>query len=460
MSEGTGGPADGRTGARPGAPVARCNGWARGACEVGAQRLAPPRAPGAWVWAGWAGSLALSLLGCATADPDVVRFWAFGREGEVVQELVRDFERENPGIRVKVQQIPWTAAHEKLLTAHVGRASPDLAQLGNTWIPEMVTLGALEPLPPVPDSSYFPGILATNVVDGRLYGVPWYVDTRVLFYRKDLLARAGYRTVPETWVEWREAMVAIRRLGGERRYAIFLPLNEWPAPVILGLQQGSPLVSREGFGAFRDSAFARAFDFLLSLYRDGLAPPVSNTEIANLYQEFARGTFAMYITGPWNLGEFRRRLPPDLQDVWGTAPLPGPTGAASGLSLAGGSSLVLYRTSRHKEAALQLIAFLSRPDQQLRFYRLTGDLPARREAWDSAPLTTDREAHAFRVQLTRAVPTPMIPEWEQVTAKLMDQTEAAVRGGKPAAAALATLDAEVNRLLERRRYLLARRSGS
>ncbi|HXG44567.1 MAG TPA: sugar ABC transporter substrate-binding protein [Gemmatimonadales bacterium] len=409
------------------------------------------------VWSGW---FALWLLGCAPADPGVVRFWAFGREGEVVQELVRDFERENPGVRVKVQQIPWTAAHEKLLTAHVGRASPDLAQLGNTWIPEMVTLGALEPLPPLPDSSYFPGILATNLVDGRLYGVPWYVDTRVLFYRKDLLARAGYHAMPETWAEWREAMAAIRRLGGERHYAIFLPLNEWPPAVILGLQQGSPLVTREGFGAFRDSSFARAFDFLLSLYRDGLAPPVSNTEIANLYQEFARGTFAMYITGPWNLGEFRRRLPPDLQDAWGTAPLPGPTGPASGLSLAGGSSLVLYRSSRHKEAALRLIAFLSRPDQQLRFYRLTGDLPARREAWDSAPLTTDREVHAFRVQLTRAVPTPMIPEWEQVTAKLMDQTEAAVRGGKTAAAALAALDAQVNRLLERRRYLLARRPGS
>src|SRR2546425_8030194 len=48
---------------------------------------------------------------------------------------------------------------------------------------------------------------------------------------------------------------------------------------------------------------------LFRSYRDGLAPPVSNTEVANLYQEFARGTFAMYITGPWNIGEFRRRLP-------------------------------------------------------------------------------------------------------------------------------------------------------
>jgi len=403
-------------------------------------------------------------LGCASSEASetTLRFWAFGREGEVVQELVRDFEREHPGVRVRVQQIPWTAAHEKLLTAHVGRASPDLAQLGNTWIPEMVTLGALEPLERwragssvTPEANY-PGIWATNVVGDTLFGVPWYVDTRVLFYRKDLLARAGYRTMPEDWAGWLQAMRAIRRNGGPGKYAIFLPMNEWPPQAILGLQQGSPLISADGYGSFRQPAFARAFDFLLTLYRDSLAPPVRGSEIANLYQEFGRGTFAMYITGPWNLGEFRRRLPADLQDAWGTAPLPGPEGASSGVSLAGGSSLVLFRSSRNKAAAWQLIEFLSRPEQQTRFYHLTGDLPARREAWADSALASDSAARAFRIQLTRVVPTPMVPEWEEVTTRVMDQTEAAVRGGTTSAHALATLDAEVDRLLERRRFLLAR----
>ena len=103
---------------------------------------------------------------------------------------------------------------------------------------------------------------------------------------------------------------------------------------------------------------------------------------------------------------------------------------------------------------------LSRPEVQVRFYRLTGDLPARREAWADSTLADDREAQAFRIELTRAVPTPMIPEWEEVTTKIMDQTEAAVRGGITAAQALAALDRDVNRLLERRRFLLARRGGN
>lgn len=394
-------------------------------------------------------------------DGTTLRFWGFGREGEVAQQLVGEFERTHPGVHVKVQQIPWSAAHEKLLTAIVGRATPDIAGMGNTWIPEMVTLGALAPINiRLSDSSYFPGIIATNIVNDTLFGLPWYVDTRVLFYRKDILARAGYAAVPETWTGWRQAMVAIKRVVGPGKYAIFLPTNEWPPMAILGLQAGSPLITPSGYGAFAQPAYARAFGFLLSLYRDSLAPPVNSTQIANLYQEFARGTFAMYISGPWNLGEFRRRLPPELKDAWSTAPLPGPDGPASGVSLAGGSSLVVFRASRHQALARELGQFLSRPEQQIRFYRLTGDLPARREAWSDSSLTTDRQAAAFRIQLERVVPTPMVPEWEEITTMMMDYTEAAVRGGQSATAALSSLDADVNRLLERRRYLLARLHGA
>src|SRR5258706_2936874 len=102
-----------------------------------------------------------------------------GREGEVVQELVTEFERTHPNVHVIVQQLPWSAAHEKLLTAHVGGSTPDIGQLGNTWIPEFAALRAIEPLdarlaatPALPQSAYFGSIWQTNVVDGHGYGIP------------------------------------------------------------------------------------------------------------------------------------------------------------------------------------------------------------------------------------------------------------------------------------------------
>src|SRR5213083_1234509 len=132
------------------------------------------------------------VAGCAPSDTGhtELRFWLMGREAEVIAQLLPEFERSNPGVHVKVQQIPWTAAHEKLLTAFAGNALPDLCQLGNTWIPELVALNALEPLdqyaaasPIVDPADYFAGVWDTNRVDGKLYGVPWYVDTRLVFYR-------------------------------------------------------------------------------------------------------------------------------------------------------------------------------------------------------------------------------------------------------------------------------------
>ena len=407
----------------------------------------------------------LLAAGChnsSTQGPVRLRFWAMGREGEVVQELVRDFERENPGVQVQVQQIPWTAAHEKLLTAFVGRSTPDLAQLGNTWIAEFEALRALEPLharvaasAEVDTSTGFSGIWDTNVIDGVTYGVPWYVDTRVLFYRTDLLARAGFDSVPATWSGWRRAMESVKKEAGPGSYAILLPVNEWTQPIILGLQAGSPLLAADDTrGAFLQPAFRRAFAFYVDLFRAGLAPPLSNNEVANVYQEFGRGYFSMYITGPWNLGEFRRRLPPELQDAWSTAPLPGPDAATPGVSLAGGSSLVLFKNSRHKDAAWRLVEFLSRPEQQVRFYHLTGDLPARREAWQDSTLAHDVRARAFWEQLQRVVPGPKIPEWELVATRVLERAEQAVRGAVPPDSALAYLDRDVDRILEKRRWLV------
>ena len=430
-----------------------------------ARPTGPPWAPNLLEGSLFTMLLALALAGCRGGGDGraTIRFWAMGREGEVVQELVRDFERENPAIHVVVQQIPWGAAHEKLLTAHVGRSTPDAAQLGNTWIAEFTALRAIEPLdrriaasPAVRPEGYFRGIWDTNVMDGVAYGIPWYVDTRVLFYRRDLLARAGYDSVPGSWDEWRRAMEAVQRVAGKGRFAIFLPTNEYTPWIVFGMQAGSPLLKDgDTRGAFGDPAYRRAATFYLDLFRRGLAPAVQGASIANRYQEFERGTINMYISGPWDVGEFRRRIAPALQSSWATAPLPGPDGPATGVSTAGGSSLVLFRSSRHKDEAWRLVEFLSRPEQQLRFWRLTGDLPARVESWRDTALTNDANVRTFGRQLERVVSTPKIPEWEQISLRLQDKVEAMV-GHAPPDSALAALDRDVDRILEKRRWLVER----
>ncbi|MEB2286242.1 MAG: hypothetical protein B6D46_11550 [Polyangiaceae bacterium UTPRO1] len=395
--------------------------------------------------------------GCrAASDADVLEFWAMGREGEVVQQLVPEFERRHPGVRVRVQQIPWGAAHEKLLTAYVGEAMPDVVQVGNTWLAELVALGALAPVAAdlAAASDEFPGVVAATAIDGERFGVPWYVDTRVLFYRRDLLRAVGVDAPPPTWDGWVAAMEQLVR-GGER-YAVLLPLAEWETPVILALQHGAALL-RDGdrFGDFRSPAFGAAIAFYRSLFRRGLAPGAGAAQSANVYQDFASGWFAMFLSGPWNLGEMSRRLPA-LADAWTTTPLPTFTGAGPGVSLAGGASLAVVRTTPRADLAWRWIAFLAEPAQQLAFWRLTGDLPARPSAWHAAGLAEAPRTAAFWRQLARVQAPPTVPEWERIAAKITEHVEAVVRGGVALDDGLAALDRDVDSILEKRRWMLDR----
>ena len=405
----------------------------------------------------------LALAGCGrSSHKKEITFWGAGREGDIAAELIRGFQEEHPDISVNVQKMPFTVAHEKLLTAYAGDTLPDLCQLGNTWIPEFAALDALEPLDSYVAGSkeirledYFDGILASNRVAETLFGIPWYVDTRLLYYRRDLLRAAGFERPPDSWGEWSEMLGAIKRLVGPDRYSVLLPLNEFEPLLVLALQQPSELLREGGrYGNFRSSDFRFALAFYNSMFDRGWAPRMTNTQISNVWDEFGRGFFSFYISGPWNIAEFKRRLPPALQNEWRTAPMPGPNGP--GLSSAGGSSLVMFKSSRVKPEAWLLAEYLSRPQVQQRFYDLTGDMPPRLSSWELLALIESPYARAFRTQLDRVRSPPKVPEWERIATEMRLTGERVVQGVQTIDEAVVSLDRKTDAILAKRRWMLER----
>lgn len=407
-------------------------------------------------------SLACMLLtGCRrdAGEQIILDFWAMGAEGENIQPLLPGFSQRHPEISIRVQTVPWGAAHDLLLTAFAGGSSPDLCQLGNTWIPEFQAIGAIRPLDPfLADSSlrpadYFPGIWETNCITGRVYGIPWYVDTRLLFYRSDLLAGAGYPRPPRDWVEWLDLS---RRLVRQRpgSYALFLStiFNDWQVPAILILQNGGRLLrENDCYGAFSEPATLEALRYYVTFFHDSLAV-INMSEVANIFQGFSEGVFSMMVTGPWNVSEMRKRMP-HLSGRWSTAPLPA---GRNGASVAGGASLVLFEKCRHPEAAWKFIRYLSEVETQQAFFGLTRDLPAVRAAWQTPEIENDPETGAFYRQLEMALPTPRIAEWEQVAVKMQEYLEQVIYKRMSLEEAAGKLDRDVDRILEKRRWLIAR----
>lgn len=402
------------------------------------------------------------VAGCARTEEErtVVRFWVMGYEGEIVAKLLPEFERQHPDIRVDLQIVPWLSAHEKLLTAFAGESLPDVSPIGNTWIPEFAALDALEPLddeiaatPGFDQADFFPGVWDTGVIEGRAYAVPWYVETRLPFYRRDMLAKAGVKTLPASWNEWRVAMREVKQVAGQGNYAILLPLNEFEPLLSLAIQQPEPLLREDGrYGNFRSEGFRQSLGFYKEMFDRQWAPVVTNNQISNVWDEFGKGFYSFYISGPWNIAKFKERLPASQQKDWMTMPLPGPNGP--GASLANGTSFVVFKDSPNKDAAWQLIAWLSSPAVQAEFHALTGDLPPRRSPWLTPALANDPYAKAFREQLERAVSTPKVPEWERIATEMRLVGEQVANGRLTVDQAAEELDRRADRILEKRRWML------
>ena len=393
---------------------------------------------------------------CARREGPLV-VWAMGVEGETLGAMAAGFLGQD----VRVQALPWAAAHEKLLTAFAADDLPDVVALGNTWLAEFAALGALEPLDAMLRMSsldlgrMFAAARQSVTLGGQVVGIPWYVDTRLLFYRSDLIKDAGFDAPAMTWDEWDRQLAALSGANRGGRYSLLMPFAEYEPLVALCLQTGASMLLDDGTrGGFSQTGIRAAFAFAASLYQKGYAARVTHSEVTDLYSAFARGDYAFYITGPWNLGEFAKRLPATMQDRWATALLPGPQGV--GASSAGGASMCIPRMSRNKDKAIRFIEHICSDRQQARFYAMTGDLPSDETVWPTVGLMQDARSHAFYQQLTLARPVPQVPEWELIANEMVAALERIVRGLVTLDDALKGLDEFAWKALAKRRAMLER----
>lgn len=395
----------------------------------------------------------LAVAGCTRRrDPDALRLWAMGYEGDYAPHLIPAFTAAT-GIAVEVQSLPWTAAHEKLLTAHAGGAMPDVLMLPNGWVGEFAMVGALAPVAQAGLlDDMFPGVLSGMRYAGRDYAVPWSVAPQGQFYRRDLLGEVGYDAPPEDWDGWR-AMGRRLKTRAPADYAFLMLLNWWDTLFTFAGQAGAAPLRDDGTrGNFRDPAFREALAFYVTLFRERLAPAVLSTEMQDPVAAFAQGYFAVYPSGPSLLLDLHRRSDLIAPALWGTARMPGPRGPGrvSGVS----ASLCVAAATPRADAAWALVRHLTAPASELRFQRLIGNLPARVSAWRAPQLATPLLA-PFAEQMRYPAHDPNVVEWERIRIEVQLIAERVVRGRIGIDDALAAMDVRTDALLAKRRALVA-----
>jgi len=392
---------------------------------------------------------ALALGGCAPQRREIV-FWQFSAV-ESVQPLATEFERRNPAYHVRIERLVWSGGQERIAAAIDSNRVPDLCEVGSTWMPRLLDSGQLADWS-AGTADLRPSLRGwQQAMQGdAVYGMPWVLGTRALFYNRALLARAGLdpKHPPETWDELATAAAAIQRLGGGvhgygvqagERGVLFKKFM----PYAWG--NGGRILSDDLTTAVFDSPENRAaLDFYLGLRASGL---MSHQD--TLDREFRQGRLGMEIAGAWLLKSIARDAP-GLR--YGVALVPRPSlEHGTHASFAGGQLLVSFRGAKQPEAALRFARFLVEPANASAFAQaVTSVQPATRGADTTAYYRTHPAEQMMIRQFETAYFTPNHPQWEAMEAAIEDEVNLALTDRKSAAQAIADAGQRLAELVGRR----------
>jgi multiple sugar transport system substrate-binding protein len=373
------------------------------------------------------------------------------------EPIAREFERAHPGTRVRLVEGPQsTDLRENLYTASLLARDPslDLIYLDVTWTPKFAAAGWLRPLDDrftdEEKSRFLPAALAAGSYRGHLYRIPVRTDVGVLYYRADLLARAG-RSPPRTLGELDAAARALQTPPATWGYV-------WQGKQYEGLVCDfvEILAGHGGFwvdpttlevGLDRPEAHAALAFLVAAVGPQPISPPGVTTyqeeESRRLFQE-GRAVFLRNWPYVWRLAQAEDS---PVRGLVGVTAMPGVT-PDIGVGTLGGWGLAVSSYSRSPELSLEFIRAATSLAGQRALCLPTGYAPARADAYDDPRL---RAANPFLARLraihSRAVARPAIPRYALASDVLQRHLSAALAGVEPPESALAEAARETRALL-------------
>jgi multiple sugar transport system substrate-binding protein len=393
-------------------------------------------------------------LSCAPAKqvPPVVEivFWQFWPV-DVVQPLVAEFERTHPGLEVRVERVAGDSGAARILAAVAADSVPDLCQAGSALMPALLAGGKLADWS-AGVADLRPGLRGWELcsVGDALYGVPWVLDTRSLFFNSRLLARARLdpNQSPETWDELQRAAAAVQQLGrGVHGFGV--PAGE---PGALAQQLlpflfaggGSILSADLRRAVFDSAANVRALEFLLRLRRVGMVGRPDSIE-----REFLAGRLGFILAGPRLLDALARESR-GLEFRVGLVPRPR-RDTLPAASWADGEVLVSFNAAKRKHLALDLARFLVQPENAHRLAAAVKGVEPATAGADTGGYFRERPREAILIrQLAGARYAPNHPAWGEMEAALEGEVEQALNARKTAAEAVRDAQARLTELVGKR----------
>lgn len=341
------------------------------------------------------GMMVLSQTVGALAGPVTITLWGHVNSAwiEANKYLIGEFEKANPGIKVKYEVFPYDAYIQKLPVAFASGTEADVIEIFGTWVGQYPRQGVLEPVPASlltlqkARELYFEAALGGFIHEGKLYGIPheFNIEAGGVLVNTDMARKAGIE--PGDFANWDAFIATAQKLtrfeSGKMVVAGYHFVDYDPVTFLLYsfiLQKGGSIWQRDGRHLNLTSPQAKeALQFLVDLARKYkvVDPWVYERKIGTgTVAAFFSGQAAMVTRGPWIVATGRQDYPSVAAQY---VALPH-FGSAPRFYAESGWGKAVSARSKHKEAAWKLVEFMAkRTENALKWNEITGTLPAFKE---------------------------------------------------------------------------------
>lgn len=292
---------------------------------------------------------------------------------DYINGVISDFEDQNPGVKVKWQDLPYDQAEQQTLAAASAGNLADVINLNTDFLKKLGALGALQNMDEAAadvKDKYFEGAWQAGTVNGTAYALPWYLSNGVLLYNTEILEKAGYDKAPTTEEEAWAMSKDIYEKTGAYGNTISLIHIDFPA-------NGIPLVSEDGTKAtFNTPEALERIKFFKEKYDEGLVPDEIVLGQANMPEWYAQEKLAWWGTGP-QLFRQVKDLSPEVYEKSDAAPaILGSLGKSSMSAM----NVAVSAKSKYPNAAVEFAKFITNDENQLEFCKIVAILPSTKEA--------------------------------------------------------------------------------
>ena len=390
-----------------------------------------------------AGSAASAQANSAKASTTQVKFWHYmsmDKEGAQVQKIVDEYNASQSKVKVVAQYIP----RDELMKQYtIGAVSGDLPDIGSVDNPDNASYASMGVFDDITDlynswsgAKFLDGPLASCKFQGKIYGVPWGSNCLALFYDQGVLKKANV-SVPTTWTELTAACKKLTQ-GTQKGLAFSAVANEE------GTFQFMPFLLSAG-GSIDNLASAnsvKALDYFSGLVKAGYVSKESiNWTQADVEKQFASGSAAMMVNGPWNIDSVKKDAP---NKKWNVTKIPKADGGEYA-SVLGGENLVICKGA-HRDAAWDFIKFIESKDNSARLCSKIGRFSPRSDVSTQEMFKDDPVMALFAQSMPGAKSRGPHVKWPEVSSAIQNAMQESITGKATAQQAMTEAKAKVDKI--------------